>query len=346
MKGKLKTVTIWLGILLSIVFAGLAFYGIDWRKTGLALRAVQWPYLAVAFALMWVGFVWRTVRWKRLLDVGRPADDAIHFGDCFSVMTVGYMANNILPARIGEVARAYLVGRKTRTTKSFAFGTIVTERLADVLMLLLLISFTLLTLKLPPESKVIATGVAWLGFGCAAGLVSAIVLRPTVVRLVERGLTAVRLGRYAARLADMTDRFLRGVSCGGSLRTLAWVWVDSFGIWIASLYLTWFVALACNLDVGVTQILYVMCYVNLGAMLPSAPGYVGTYQWFCTHSLSAFGVEKEAALAFSFVSHIVWYVPLTLLGLVLFLRERLSWGQLTEETGVGGGETLDESLPA
>ncbi|MCS7080980.1 MAG: flippase-like domain-containing protein [Chloracidobacterium sp.] len=345
MKGRLRTATIWLGVLLSIVFAGLAFYGIDWRKTGLALRAVQWPYLGVAFVLMWAGFAWRTVRWKRLLDVGRPPNDAIHFGDCFSVMTVGYMANNILPARIGEVARAYLVGRKTRTTKSFALGTIVTERLADVLMLLLLISFTLLTLKLPPESKIIATSVAWLGFGCAAGLVAAIVLRPTVVRLVERSLTGIGFSRYAARLADIADRFLRGVSCGGSLRTLAWVWVDSFGIWLASLYMTWFVALACNVHVNVTQALYVMCYVNLGAMLPSAPGYVGTYQWFCTHSLGAFGVEKETALAFSFVSHVVWYVPLTLLGLLLFLRERLSWGQLTESEVVGA-ETLDESLPA
>lgn len=71
MKGRLRTATIWLGVLLSIVFAGLAFYGIDWRKTGLALRAVQWPYLGVAFVLMWAGFAWRTVRWKRLLDVGR-----------------------------------------------------------------------------------------------------------------------------------------------------------------------------------------------------------------------------------------------------------------------------------
>ncbi len=344
MKVKLKTVTIWLGILLSIVFAGLAFYGIDWRKTGLALRAVQWSYLVVAFALMWAGFAWRTVRWKRLLDVGRAPDDAIRFGDCFSVMTVGYMANNVLPARIGEVARAYLVGRKTRMTKSFALGTIVTERLADVLMLLLLISFTLLTLKLPPESKVIATSVAWLGFGCAAGLISAIILRPTVARLVERGVRAVGLGRYAARMSDIADRFLRGVSCGGSLRTLALVWMDSFGIWVASLYMTWFVALACNLEVSVTQVLYVMCYVNLGAMLPSAPGYVGTYQWFCTHSLSAFGVEKEKALAFSFVSHVVWYVPLTLLGLLLFLRERLSWGQLT--AAAGEAEAPQRSLPA
>ncbi len=345
MKSRLKTLTIWLGILLSVVFAGLAFYGIDWRKTGLALRAVRWPYLSVAFVLMWAGFAWRTVRWKRLLDVGRPPGDAIRFGDCFSVMTVGYMANNILPARIGEVARAYLVGRKTRTTKSFALGTIVTERLADILMLLVLIAFTLLTLKLPSESQIIATSVAWLGLGCAAGLVVAIILRPTVVRLIEGGLKSVVPARYAERLADIADRFLRGVSCGGSLRTLTWVWVDSFGIWLSSLYMTWFVGLACNLDVGVTQMLYVMCYVNLGAMLPSAPGYVGTYQWFCTHSLSAFGVEKETALAFSFVSHIVWYVPLTLLGLWLFLRERLSWGQLTETEAVKAG-ALDKSLPA
>jgi uncharacterized protein (TIRG00374 family) len=349
MSGKLKTITIWLGAILSVVFLGISFYKIEWKETLNVLRNIHWGYLLIAFLLMWAGFLWRTVRWRRLIDVGKTPDQCISFVECFVVMSIGYMANNILPARIGEVARAYLLSRKKYGTKSFALGTIVTERLADVLMLVLMISFTLLTIKLPPESRDIATGGAAIGFLGAAGLVFAIIFRQLVEKIVAALLKLFRFERFTDHIIEILDRFLKGVSCGGSFKTLGLVWFDSFGIWFLGLLMTWYVALACNLEVGLTQMLYVMCVVNLGAMLPSAPGYVGTYQFFCVFSLGAFGISKERALAFSLVSHITWYLPLTVVGIGLFFRERLNWGQLTtadEELEKVGDGPLEESLTA
>lgn len=349
MSGKFKTITIWLGAVLSIVFLGISFYKIEWKETFHVLKNIHWGYLFMAFLLMWAGFLWRTIRWRRLIDVGKAPEERISFVQCFIVMSIGYMANNILPARIGEVARAYLLSRKKFGTKSFALGTIVTERLADVLMLVLMISFTLLTIKLPPESRDIATSGAAIGFLAATGLVGAIIFRTLVESLVKRLLNLFRLEKYSDHLIEMLDRFLKGVSCGGSFKTLGLVWFDSFGIWFLGLLMTWYVALACNLEVGLTQMLYVMCVVNLGAMLPSAPGYVGTYQFFCVFSLAAFGISKERALAFSLVSHITWYLPLTVVGIALFFRERLNWGQLTsadEELEKAPDGPLEESLTA
>ncbi len=325
---KLKSVSIWLGFLLSFVFAGLSLYKVEWAETLDALRRIRWTDLIIAFILMWAGFLWRTLRWRRLINVGLPGGRRIPLKTCFTVIIIGYMANNILPARIGEVARAYLLSRKLGVPKSYSLGTIVTERLADVLMLVLLISLTLLLLPLPAESKRIATSGAVVGFAAALGLVGAVIWRERVKALLTALLHRLRLGAQADRLVTMADRFLAGVSCGNSWRTLTLVGFDSLGIWVFGQIMMWYVARACNLPIGGVEVLYVMCVVNLSAMLPSGPGYVGSYQFFCVFSLSAFHIDKEPALAFSFVSHIVWYLPLTIVGLLLFVRERLGFGQL------------------
>lgn len=327
MRSTAKTVTIWVGTLLSLTFAYLALRGIKWQEAWHYLKGTQWMELGSALALMWAGFFWRAIRWKRLIDTGKP----ISFKDCFKVITIGYMANNLLPARIGEFARAYILSSKNGVTKSFALGTIVTERLGDVIMLVLLISTTLILLPVPIFGKEVALGSAIIALTGTTVLVATVIWQETVQGAMERMLPVLIGENHTAFVVDKVHRFLVGVSCGRSVRILGLIGFDSLVIWGTAQLMTWEVAKACHVNVSLSQILFVMCVVNLGAMLPSAPGYVGTYQYSCMLALGFFGVDKELALAFSIVSHVVWYVPLTLLGLIFFLHDRLSWKQLSED---------------
>lgn len=339
MRSTAKNITIWGGSLLSLGLLYYALHGIDWPKTLLALKNTRWFELTLAVILMWTGFFWRAIRWKRLIDTERP----ISIGQCFTVLTIGYMANNVLPARIGEFARAYLLSRRNGVSKSFALGTIVIERLGDVLMLVLLITTTLVLLPLPADAKNIAVASATVAAVATVGLFGGVVFRERIEQRIVPVLGGFIGEHRARRIEEIVNRFLVGVSCGGSFKVVSLAGIDSLGIWLIGLLMTWEVGQACNVDVGITQILFVMCVVNLGAMVPSAPGYLGTYQASCVFALSTvFKVEKELALAFSVVCHIVWYLPTTLLGVIFFLRERMTLGQLqagaeaVEHPGTGG----------
>ncbi|MBX7219611.1 MAG: flippase-like domain-containing protein [Blastocatellia bacterium] len=336
MRSKTQNVMIVVGTLLSLVFAYLALRKIDWIKAWYELKRTDWSPLFFAFCLMWGGFLVRAVRWKRLIDTGRR----ISFRDCFRVITIGYMANNLLPARIGEFARAYILSGKNGVSKSFALGTIVTERLGDVVMLVLLFAATLALLPLPSDGKQIALGSAALALTATAGLVVTVVWQEPMQAILQTTLPGIIGPKRTEVVLEKVERFIHGVGCGKSFKVLGWVLFDSVVIWLSGLWMTWYVARACHINnVGLTEILFVMCMVNLAAMLPSAPGLVGTYQASCVFALHYFGIEREQALAFSIVSHIVWYVPLTLVGLIFFVQDKLSWKQLSDDS-----EEIDDPL--
>ncbi|HMZ80851.1 MAG TPA: lysylphosphatidylglycerol synthase transmembrane domain-containing protein [Acidobacteriota bacterium] len=326
MRNTAKQITIWAGIALSLFFTYLALRGISWSQTWYFLKRTQPFELFLALVLMWAGFFWRALRWKRLIDTGQH----ISYKDCFRVITIGYMANNVLPARIGEIARAYLLSHRNGVTKSFALGTIVTERLGDVVMLVLFISATLLVVPLPALGKEVAIGSAVIALAATVFVMTLVFWHESMPILLGKPMKLVLSEKRADYLLDKVDRFIGGISCGRSVKVLALVGVDSFGIWFSALLMTWAVAHACHIQVGLTEILFTMCVVNLGVMLPSAPGYVGTYQYLCITALGFFGVDNELALAFSIVCHIVWYLPLTLLGLIFFVHDRLTFTELAE----------------
>jgi uncharacterized protein (TIRG00374 family) len=332
------------GFLLTFVFLGLVLWKTDLTELGSALRSANYLYLVPAALCTVTSYLLRTARWQRILNPSRP----IPYRSLLSVLMIGFMANNVLPARLGEFVRAYTLGRKERISKSLSFATIMLERLLDGVTLLALLGALALLMPLPGWGEELAYVAGAVFLVAIVGIVVLLVrgdLAARLIRLVMRPLPKLT----AERMSQRAGAFIEGLHAlrgGGAVAILL---AYSVVIWAveAAFYLLIVRAFGVSLPVGslVLSALLMLVVVNLGIMLPSAPGYVGTFQFFGVLALGVFGVQREVALSASIVAHGVQYVLVTVVGLLFFWQANLTFSALTrsvdaDETvanGVGGG---------
>jgi uncharacterized membrane protein YbhN (UPF0104 family) len=244
----------------------------------------------------------RAERWDRIL---RRAGIAAKRADVYALVPVGYMGNNVLPARGGELLRTFLLGARTRATKRTILGTILAERVLDAVALgviLLALAFGLLR-KLPAPSHALLFG----GGALLAGL--ALVLAFAFLRYRVRLLALLR------ELAPLAAPSRQLLSVSGVLLLLA-----SLAIWCveASVYLA--VARAVHIHLSLQDGLAIVAFTNAAALIPAAPGYIGTYDAaviFATRAVSS--ASKQAVLSYLLLLRFVLFVPITLAGFVLLV---------------------------
>jgi uncharacterized protein (TIRG00374 family) len=318
-----RRLTIWIGLVISALFLYLALRNVRFDEIRRALSQVDLALLLLAALIFLVSFSVRAVRWRYIL---RPVEQ-IGLLPVFSLLSIGFMANNVLPARLGELVRAYFLARKTGIRKSLSLATILLERLSDFAALLL--SALLVTLFFTMPSAVehvgLVTGLIFLFFILLLILVH--VRTATVRHLVAIMLSPLGIARRTSMI-ERVDAFIRGLLIVRTGRGVLWIFTLSlcvWGLWTVALHVA---LLAFHIDVPFSARLLILAVVNLGALIPSSPGYVGPYQYLCWVCLSIYGVEKSLAFSFSVVMHALWYVPLTCLGFVFLGKEHLSLSQI------------------
>ena len=321
------------GIALTALFLWLALRNVDLAAVGDALRSARYGFLVPAAACTLAGFALRAVRWQRILA---PTAD-VPARRLFPIMMVGFATNNVLPARVGELARAYLAGSKAGVSRSSALATIVVERVCDGLTLIALMTATLAFAPLPTDEPALRAIVlvATLVFGLGTAGLAGMLLWPTLFLRVGR-LVATRLpGRLETRVDGLLDAFLQGLGALRDLRAIAGIVGLSIGVWSLEWATYAFVLQAFSLGLSTVEWLaattFLLVFVNLGIMLPSAPGYIGTYQFFAKLALNAFGVASASALGLAIVAHAMQYAIITSLGLLGLIRLGLtptSWARL------------------
>jgi uncharacterized protein (TIRG00374 family) len=316
MRGKL-----WLGIGLSLVLLWLAFRGVHLDAVMLQLRQIQLLWLAPALLSIVVRFWLTAIRWRILL--GSTKRIGLH--RLFGVTMIGFMANNVFPARIGEFVRAYALGRSESLAAPLAFATIVIERIFDGLTLLLFLGAGLFLLTLP----------AWLLWLAAASCCLYLVVLAVLVSLRWEGgvrlVTAV-LGRLPERLRlpalRLLDAFRLGLSALGDGRALSIVAALSIAIWVVNALGFQATLVAFSLHLPLQAGFLAIAVIAGVLVLPSAPGYVGTFQFATKVALALFGVPEATALSVSIVYHAINYVPITLVGLFYLGALNLTLGEL------------------
>lgn len=335
--------TNFLGLLLSAACLVLIFRKFDLEKLWEALSTIRMDLLLVALAVFLTTFLVRTLRWQVLLRPTRP----LPYSRLFGVVMIGYMANNVLPARLGEVVRAYVLAQKEGVRKSSSLATIFIERIFDGLSLLfilgaMLIAYQLgwLSLQHPfPNSIQWAGIVAAIIFSLAFLAVLALEFYPPFGLLLAAGVENFAPVTLKTRLLSILTAFREGVACVRSFGTMVFVLFCSLLIWTIEGVTYTLVGSAFSLDLPLRAYFTTMVIVNLGTLIPSAPGYLGTFQFFCWLSLGLFGISKELAVSYGLVLNVMEYLPVTLVGVAFLLLANLNLRNLVgAEAGSEGVE--------
>lgn len=311
----------------SAIFCVLAFREVSWADTWAALRGADWTWFVIGALIGLTGFAARAAGWRILLSSNADIP-AIRL---FSPVSIGYMANNLLPARLGEFARAYVVGQREDVSKTAALGSIVVERLLDAFALLSVMLAVTLVLPYPEWVKEAALILLAAMFVLAAMLLflrRAPVLRE---RLLNRWI-APRAPRLANHLLWYLNTFIGGAgrphTLGRLLALLAWIYLR----WAteATMYLLAFYALGLDALLPAHAALFVMVAVNIACMVPQAPGYIGAVQFATVESLALFHIDAGTAIAYSLLVHVAFFVPITVVGLAYLLAGGFSLWRLND----------------
>ena len=280
------------------------------------------PTATIEETVYFVDLAVRAVRWEVLLASVGP----ISARRLYPVLAVGYMANNLLPGRIGELSRAYLVGRRENVSTTAVFATIAIERILDGLTVLVLLFVALFLLpNSAPQAGQLTTiaNLAALVFGVAlAGTVVLLVWRRFWVRQAARLFGALP-SHYGDRLAVLLDRFISGLGALRDPRQIALMLVLSVLVWGvgASTYLL--VGEAFNVTITPIGALATICAVNLVTAIPLAPAGLGAFEAGAEQMLILLGVSGTSAFGITIVIHAVIFVPVVIVGLFALWRMNL-----------------------
>ncbi len=314
-----------LGSTISAFFLFLALRDIQWGVLWDVLKQTRYVYLIPAVGFTMAGHYSRSYRWKFLL---LPLKN-IRTWNLFTATAIGFMANNLLPARLGELVRAYVLGKEEQISRTASFATIVYERIIDVFSLLILLWVTLARVSGPEWLK---TSMVWiLILNVVAFIVMSLMVRsPGTVRRIVTRVTGRFPGELQAKALRITDGYLGGLTGMTQIKTFLPIVVTSLGVWVFAMLGLYYCFVALDMDVPLMANVTLIVLVAMGSMIPSAPAYLGTTQYACIVGLSLYGVGKSEALAFSLLYHATQFFPITALGLYLLWKAQIRFEEISQ----------------
>ena len=348
---------VWIGLVLSAIFVALFFVTVDFRRLLDALMGANYVYVVPGIGLYLIGVWFRTVRWRRLLHHIRPIPTA----RLFPVVVVGYMANNLLPLRLGELVRSYYVGDRERVSKAAALVTIFIERLLDALILLLFILVIAIFVPLIGLAEgfgerysvpwPLLAGAISLPFIVAFGLLVVVAYAPVRVRALVAVVLRLLPEALEVRLMHIVDMFLEGLQSLKSPSTIlvvfilsAPVWLFEAGLFVLVGYSFGFHEIYDSLPELIVAMVLVTAIANIGASIPAGPGGIGLFEIIARETLvllplAAF--DRSVAGGYVVVVHACLLIPIIVLGQFFLWTQHISLRSLTKL-----GEDNDKEPPS
>lgn len=311
-----------LGIVISIVFLYLAVRKVNFTETVLALEKANYWFMIPNILFVILGMWIRAIRWKFMVNPIKK----VSLQSLFRSTLIGFMAINLLPARIGEFVRAYSLGKKEKISKSATLATIALERIFDLLALLVVLWFTLVLFPTPELIK----KIGYLTLLIVAGVMLLLVFLKTKTNLtlnfLEKIFFFVKKSLFD-KFRQLIFRFVSGLAVLDHFSSVLWIMAISLVLWFATALSNYFIFLAFDLHPPIYASFILLILVILGVSLPSSPGFIGTFQLACVIALSFFKIDKSTAFSFSIILWLCNYVPVTLLGLYYLRLEHFSLKQ-------------------
>ncbi len=327
---KLKRWQLWLGLLISAVFLYLALRNVSFSEVWFHLKHANFWWLIPGVMVYFIGVYTRAWRWKLLLDPLK----SISAKKIFPIINIGYMGNNIYPARAGEILRSILLKKKFEISISASLATIVVERILDALVIIGFVLLNLGQLSVGIDQanlKNIVNNLAFIGglvFLFILGLFILMTIYPKQAsKIIDWLINKILPQRIRQQVRNIANSFLEGLSSLHSFSSLFLLLLLTALIWTLETVLYWAVMKAMGLQLSFLTLMLLNGVINLVLLVPAAPGGLGTFDAACKTFLEAFGIASELALGYTLILRIVLWLPITLLGAYHFLREGLHWNQ-------------------
>jgi uncharacterized protein (TIRG00374 family) len=323
---------LWLGLVVSAAFLTYALRGLELDRVWAAMWEAHYWWLVPGVLVYFLGVVARTWRWHYLLRRIRP----VSLARLFPVVVIGYMGNNIYPARAGEVIRAYVLRRREGISMGASLATIIVERIFDGVVMLLFVFIALPLTPMPDWLRLLVIASTLLFFGALAVFLVIAASPARSQALYNWAIDRLMPAALRPRVRGLADRFMTGLASLRSIEDVAMIFVTSLFIWLAETVKYWFVMHAFPFWVPFWVLMLMNGVVNLSTTLPSSPGYVGTFDAPGIEILKGFGVPGPIAASYTLVLHAALWLPITLLGFYYMGRESIAWaefGKAADEKG-------------
>jgi hypothetical protein len=320
----------WLGIAVSLFFMVLLFRKIDFNQLWSALVRVDYRYILLAVACTFISYYLRAVRWHYLLIAEKP----IPLSSLYPATIIGYMANNLLPARLGEFVRAFVLAQREGLQTPTVFASLVIDRLFDGFTVMLILLFTLLTLRLPQglaEAETVLRTGGIVTFVLYAAVVAFLLLlkRQTVRTLAWTG---ILLKPFPQKLSDriipLLGSFIGGIKMSSKGGHIAAVLASSLAVWLFCVIPVDMVLQGFGIHLPITASMFILVLLVFAVMVPASPGFIGTYHYACFKGLSAFGIAESTAVSIALILHGTAFFPVIIAGFYYLWKNKTSLSEL------------------
>lgn len=321
-----------IGIALSIALLLYALHDVNFGVVYETLRHSNIALFVLSAITATLIYPLRARRWRVILD---PVAPNLPFGELWRATAVGMMIGNIVPARAGELARAYALStEEPKVGFAAAFASIAVDRVFDAVVILFMLFVAMLDPAFPTGTRIADQPVAnWAGGGIIAVIVLlaalyALVLFParvlTLYELVVRRLAP----KLEARGRDALLAFASGLSVLRAPKRFASVLGWTVLHWLCNALAFWIGFRAVGIMTPFSSALFVQGIIAIGVAIPSAPGFFGVFEAIAKESLAVYGVGPDLAVAWAIGFHILSFIPITVIGAVYFARLGLKMGDL------------------
>jgi uncharacterized protein (TIRG00374 family) len=324
----LKQKRTWIGLFFVVFTFYFLFRNINYRLLLDNLSHFHAFWIVPALAIYLIGYVIRGYRWVILLSPIKRCE----FSSLFPTLIIGFMMNNILPARLGEFYRAHLNGKKQGISRSASLATIILERLFDgitmIVALWAALSFANLPIKVQSMPSGIQHAIQWSPwvFGAAFFFCFALLLfKKTAIRVINYFISHMPQ-KYQEVLTKISHAFIDGLQILQNAKESLGVLVLSILAWTCEFASYYFIAIGFSLapaPLNLWSAALLMAVANLGILIPNAPGGIGLFEFIGVALLLPYGIPKEMAVGYMFLLHFLLLIPITLMGLYFFAKEGL-----------------------
>lgn len=322
-----KQLKLLLGLIVSGVSIWLSLRGIEFDKVGDSLGKINWFWMFVYIFPYIVVIGFKVTRWRVLFY---PDSRRMGYQPLFSSLMISYMANTVLPARLGEVVRAYVLSRREKIGVARVLSTILLEKILDIITMFIFLLALLPFLKV--EDWIKQSALIFGGGVIGAFLVCLLMAaRRREAELVIDWFLNKLPQNLATKLRGFVIEILDTLTVLLNFKVSVNMWTQSIILWVFNITLYWFIGFAIGLPLTFEQSVLVMITTNLGMVVPAAPGYVGTFELVITTTLNPFfpdPAQKSLLFSYALLQHVVSFLPVVIIGVFYAWREGLGLGKM------------------